>query len=99
MPVVQELRRAGLQRQRMQLAAHLGLERLVDDLVLLHPRLAAEALRQHRRRIVVAIAGQVANCHLGVGDARLDQALDFVRVHGHGSSPGVANFQACDPAI
>jgi len=29
------LRDAGLQRQRMQLAAHFGLERVIDDLVLL----------------------------------------------------------------
>ena len=34
--------RAGLQGQRVELAAHLGLERLVDDLVLLHARLAAD---------------------------------------------------------
>ena len=33
------LRNPGLQRQRMQQAAHLPLERLVDDLVLLHARL------------------------------------------------------------
>ena len=35
------LRRAGLQRQRMELASHLGLERLIDDLVLLDARFAA----------------------------------------------------------
>ena len=31
------LRRSGLQRQGVQPAAHFGLERLVDDLVLLDP--------------------------------------------------------------
>ena len=33
---------AGLQGKRMQLAAHLGLERLIDDLVLLDPGFAAK---------------------------------------------------------
>ena len=32
----------GLQGERVQHAAHLALERLVDELVLLHPRLAPE---------------------------------------------------------
>ena len=38
--------RAGLQRQRMQRAAHLPLQRLIDDLMLLHARLAAESFRK-----------------------------------------------------
>src|SRR5438132_2775315 len=58
------LRRAGLQGERVQLAAHLGLERFVDNLVLLHPRLAAEGLGEHGRRIVVAVAGEIADRHL-----------------------------------
>ena len=41
---------AGLQRERVQHAAHLALERLVDELVLLHPRLALERGRQSRSR-------------------------------------------------
>ncbi len=36
------LRHAGLQRQRMQHAAHLALQRLIDNLVLLNARLAAK---------------------------------------------------------
>ena len=35
-------RHAGLQRQRVQHAAHLSLQRLIDDLMLLHPRFAAK---------------------------------------------------------
>src|SRR4029077_13568719 len=76
---------AGLQCQGMQLAAHLGLKRLVDDLVLLHPGLAAKRLGHHGGRVMVAVAGKIANRDLGVRDARLDQPLDLVRIHRHGS--------------
>src|SRR5438552_11742071 len=82
------LRRAGLQGERVQLAAHFGLERLIDDLVLLHPRLAAEGFRQHGGGIVVAVSGQVADGYLGVRQARLDQPLDVTCSHGHGSLRG-----------
>src|SRR6516164_10850296 len=68
----------------MELAAHLAFERLVDDLVLLHPRLAPKRLRHHRGGIVVTVTGEIADRHLGVRDARLDQALDLVRIHRHG---------------
>src|SRR5688572_6303588 len=50
------LRHTGLQSERVQLAAHLGLERLVDDLMLLHPRLAAEAFGDDSGGIVVSVA-------------------------------------------
>ncbi len=43
--VEKSLRRAGLQRQRVQHAAHIALQRLVDHLVLLHAALAAEGSR------------------------------------------------------
>src|SRR6516165_3575591 len=78
------LRCAGLQRQRVQLAAHLALERLVDDLVLLDAGFAAERFGDHGCGIMVAVAGEVADRYLGVGNARSDQALDIVRGHGHG---------------
>src|SRR5262245_34121719 len=42
------VRRRGLQRQRVELAAHLPLQGLVDQLMLLHARLAAEGLGDHR---------------------------------------------------
>src|SRR5204863_8325132 len=61
--------RAGLQRQCVQLAAHLALERLIDDLVLGHPRLAAERLGDDGRGVVVAIAGEIADRHQGVRNA------------------------------
>src|SRR3954469_17885768 len=59
------LRGAGLQRQRVQLAAHVTLERLVNNLMLLRPRFAAERGRDHGRRIVVAVAGEVPDGDLG----------------------------------
>src|SRR5262249_34381202 len=76
-------RHAGLQRERVQDAAHLALERRIDQLMLLHARLAAEALGNDRRGVVVAVAGKIADRHLGVRDARLDQALDLAGVHRH----------------
>src|SRR5579871_5182361 len=81
------LRRPGLQRERMQLAAHLGLERLVNQLVLLDPGFAAEAFRDHRRRIMIAIACEVADRDLGVRQMRPDQAFYIACNHGHDSSP------------
>src|ERR1700719_3969291 len=81
------LRRAGLQRQRMQLAAHFGLERLVHDLVLLNAGFAAKRFGDHSRGIMVAVAGEIADRHLGIGNARADQAFDVVGCHCHGASP------------
>src|SRR6202035_4456503 len=86
------LRYPGLQRQRVQYPAHLALQRLVDDLVLLDPGFAAERLRNHGRRIMVAIAGQIADRHLGVGYGWLDHRFDIVGVHRHsGMSPFPSN--------
>src|ERR1700733_5953409 len=68
----------------MELAAHFALERLVDDLVLLHPRLAAERLGNDGGGVMVAVAGEIADRHLGVRKPRPDQPLDVVRCHGHG---------------
>src|SRR5258706_8073591 len=73
----------GLQRERVEHATHLASQRLVDDLVLLDAGFAAEGLRDHGRRIVVAIAGQVADRHLGVGYCRLDHRFDIAGVHRH----------------
>ena len=61
----------------MEHAAHLPLQRLVHQLMLLHPRLAAEGFGDHGRGIMVAVAGEVANGDLGVGNPALDQPLDL----------------------
>src|SRR5258708_6808395 len=60
------LRYARLKGKRMQRAAHLPAQGFVHQLVLLHPRLAAERFGDHRRRIMVAVAGEIADGHRGV---------------------------------
>jgi hypothetical protein len=67
----------------MQHAAHLALECLVNQLMLLNPGLALERCRDDGRRIVIAIAGKVTNRHLRIRNVRLDQPLDFTGLHSH----------------
>src|SRR6185312_12491290 len=74
------VRHAGLERQRVEHAAHLSLQRLVNDLVLLHPRLAPERFRDHRRGVMVAVAGEIPDRHLGVGYRSLDHGFDIAGV-------------------
>ena len=60
----------------MQRAAHLALEGGVDDLMLLHPRLALERGRNHCRGIVIAVAAQVlALACAGEADEAVDDLL------------------------
>jgi hypothetical protein len=59
------------------------LQRLVDDLVLLDAGFAAEGFRDHGGRIVVAIAGKIANRDLGVRNRGLDHGFDVAGVHRH----------------
>src|SRR3954453_19498116 len=79
--------RSGLQRQRVQFPAHFALERLVDELVLLHPRFALERARDDGRRIMIAIARKVADRHLRIRNPGADQPLYFASVHCHGARP------------
>src|ERR1700694_4384640 len=88
----------GLQRQGVKHAAHLALQRLIDNLVLLDAGFAAERLRDHSRRIVVAIAGQIADRHLGVGYSCLDHRFDIAGVHRHPSISPIRRFDL-SPAI
>ena len=67
----------------MEHTAHAALQGLIDHLVLLHPRLALEGRRDHPRRIVIAVTGEVFDQHLGIRQGVLDQALDLVLVHRH----------------
>src|ERR1700676_2196465 len=94
LPAGLALRYPGLQRQRVQHPAHLALQRLVDDLVLLDPGFAAERLRNHGRGIVVAIAGQIADRHLGIGYRRLDHRFDIVGVHRHSGMSPLRRFES-----
>src|SRR5215203_6844478 len=58
-----------LQRQGVQLAAHLALKRLIDQLVLLDARFTLEGCRNHGCGIVIAVANEIADGHLGVRNA------------------------------
>src|SRR5206468_9312529 len=53
--------------------------------MLLHPRFAAKRFGEHGGGVVVAVAGEVADCHLGIRNTQLDQTLDLARIHRHGS--------------
>src|SRR5260370_7433140 len=78
----------------MKHAAHLALQRLIDDLVLLDAGFAAERLRDHGRRIMVAVAGEVADRHLGVGNSRLDHRFDIMGVHRHSRISPIRRFES-----
>src|SRR4051812_49851284 len=67
----------------MQFAAHAPAQRGIDELVLLHPALAAEGFGDDRRGVVVAIAGQILDGDAGIRQRRLDQGLDLRRLHRH----------------
>jgi hypothetical protein len=66
-------RQPSLQGKGVQRTPHLALQSVVNKLVLLNPRFATEALRQHGSGIVVAIAREVPNRDLGIGNAVLDE--------------------------
>src|SRR5262245_49265645 len=67
----------------MQHAAHLALERLIHQLMLLHPRLALERWRDDRRGIMITIAGEIPDRDLSIWNVCLDQALNFDGIHRH----------------
>src|SRR6185312_2040768 len=71
----------------MEQTAHPALERFVDKLMLLHPRLALEGGGNHRGGVMIAVTGEVANGHHRVGDALLDQPLDLTGIHRHERPP------------
>ena len=71
----------------MQLVAHPAAQRLVHQLVLLHPALAAEGAGDDMRGVMVAVAAQILDRDLRVGQALLDQPLDLRRVHCHRPFP------------
>src|SRR3712207_5550934 len=76
-------RGGGLEGEGVQLPAHAPLQGGVDDLVLLHPALAAEGLGHDGSGVVVTVAGQVFDGDLGVGQGRFDEGLDLRRLHRH----------------
>ena len=62
----------------MDLLAHALAERAVDELVLLHPRLAAERRAHDHRLEVMAVAGHLDVLAL---EACLDPLLDLFGIH------------------
>src|SRR3984893_11701889 len=74
---------ARLERERVQPAPHLLLERIVNELVLLHAGFSAKRLRKHGRGDGCACASKVANLHFGIGTVPVDQPLDIVGLHRH----------------
>src|SRR5207253_6549263 len=77
-------RQPSLQGKCVQRTPHLALQGVVNKLVLLNSRFAAKALRQHGGGIVVAVAGKVPDCDLGIGNTGLDQRFDIIGIHWHG---------------
>ena len=79
-------RRPSLQGERVKLAAHFGPKRVVNDLVLLDARFAAKRFGDNGCRIVVAVAGEIADRHIGVGNMSPDQPFNIACSHRHGES-------------
>src|SRR5688572_10446531 len=67
----------------MQLGAHFAFEGGIDRLVLPHPVHASEAAANDPRRIMVAVAGEVADFDPRIGYRRDNHRLDVLRAHGH----------------
>src|SRR3954470_12020046 len=59
---------AGGELERVQLGAHAPAQCLVDALMLADQRLAAEALRDHPRFIMIAVAGEIHDLDPRVGN-------------------------------
>src|SRR5579859_322690 len=70
----------------MKFAPHLSLERGIDKLVLTHPRKACEGGGNDARPIVVAVAGEVLDNDLGVGEAILQNGFQLGLGDGHDGS-------------
>ena len=71
----------------MKFVAHPAAQRLIHHLVLLHPVLAAKRAGDDMRGVMIAVAAQILDRDLGVGQALLDQPLDRRRVHRHRPLP------------
>src|SRR5690606_10868308 len=81
------LRRRRLQSEGVELSPHPPLQCLVNHLVLLHAVLSGEGSRHDMARVVVAVAAEILDRDLRVGQGGLDQPLDLTRVHRHQVSP------------
>src|SRR5436190_246966 len=76
--------RAGFEGQGVEFAAHLALQRGVDELVLAHARQAGERRRDDAGLVVVAVAGEVLDLDRGVGEALAQDGFEVGLGHRHG---------------
>lgn len=67
----------------MKLFSHHPLEGLIDELMLGHSGLAVEGGRAHIGGIVLAIAGEIVDGDLGVGQGFEDEGFDLPGCHRH----------------
>src|SRR5690348_18440704 len=65
--------------QCVKLSPNSPTERGIHSLVLPDAAHSREAAADHARRIMVAVAGEIADRHVGVGNTRLDQPFDLAR--------------------
>src|SRR5512139_1736883 len=76
-------RRCGFKLQRMKFAAHPATQGLVDKLVLPDAIQARELLRNHPGGVMIAIASEIANLNLGIGNCCSNERLDILCGHWH----------------
>src|SRR5947209_6413441 len=67
----------------MKLSPYSPPERRIDRLVLPDAAHSFKAAADYTRRIMVLVAGKIADRHLGVGNRRLDQLLNLGCGHWH----------------
>src|SRR3954463_5313626 len=77
------VRHRGFELQCVKLSPNSPPERGIDGLVLPDPAEPGKAWADDAGRIMIAVAGEVADRHLGVGNRRLDQRLDLAGRHRH----------------
>src|SRR5690348_5971300 len=77
------LRHRGFELQCVKLSPNSSPERRIDRLVLADAAHSFKPLRYDACGIMVAVPGEIADRHLGVGDRCLDQPFDLARGHRH----------------
>src|SRR4051794_23498714 len=72
-----------LELQCVKLSPYTAPKRRIDSLMLPDPAHSREAPADHARRIMIAVASEITDRHLGVRYGRRDQPLDLFRRHRH----------------
>jgi hypothetical protein len=73
-------------------AAHAAFEGVVDHFVLGDAGFAFERGRDDVGGEMIAVAGEVADVDLGIGEFGFDEVFDVVGVHGHGGGSAGDGF-------